>query len=177
MKKLVLSLLGAATLAIASNAMALDTTRPYMAGISRGGMFTPAGVLVFDFDSEAFGPISGGGPLFPGSCVYAVEWISTAPGTTGPLPLSAQCFFNEQRIHGGLSCMSNALHGLPTVVNAVVDSNSMNDICDGVNPFGQISKILMLQLGEEFMPELTGLVQFDSWIANHTVYGLQLLGS
>lgn len=169
MKKLALSLLGVAALAISSNAMALDTTRIYNVSISRGGQGTPAGAIIFDFDSDVpFDPVSGN----LGACEYAAEWVNYAG-----LPLTAQCFFAEQKMHGGLSCLANSLRGVPTVVVA----DTAYSECDGFDPFQQISMVRYIQLGENFAIgnypiALQGVVQFDSALANHTIYGLTLLG-
>jgi hypothetical protein len=179
MKKLVLSLLGAATLATASNAMALDTRPPYTVEIAtRGVVPTFAGIVVFDFDSEAVNIPSLGGIQspsgFPGSCVYLAEWLSNDPHSSGPLTLTAQCFLAEQRIHGAVSCLVNSLTSVPTVVQGIT-ADPVFGPCMGFTPFGQINTIQNLQLGSSAWPagQLNGVVQFDSMIANHTVYGIR----
>lgn len=194
MKKLVLSLLGAATLATASNAMALDTTVIYNVQIATRGLVpTFAGAIVFDFDSEAFGtvPLDPGGPvggsplILPGSCVYSAEWLSGGQIASPPLPptapllLSAQCFVAEQMVHGATGCIPNAIRAVPTTVVGINDPSFAAGFgpCMGFNPFGQIDTVLNLQLGEVFPARaLSGVVQFDSMIPNHTVYGVQLVG-
>ena len=169
MKKLALSLLGASAMAISSNAMALDTNRVYTAYISRGAAGTPAGSLIFDFDSEVPYNLTTGNP---GACEYVAEWLDAAG-----LPLSAQCFFAEQKMHGGLSCLANSLRGVPTVVVA----DTAYSECDGFDPFQQISMVRYIQLGENFAIgnyplTLQGVVQFDSVYPNTNIYGLTLIG-
>jgi hypothetical protein len=95
MKKLVLSLLGAATLATASNAMAINTANVYKVFITTGGIQqTFAGAAFFDFDSENFNttpiaatlpPVAGPLPsmVFPGSCVYSLQWIDQSLALLG----------------------------------------------------------------------------------------------
>jgi hypothetical protein len=181
MKKLVLSLLGAAALATSSNAMALNTIQPFTVTLNVGRLVPIfAGVAMFDFDSMSFNlPTAVGvqpptGVSFPGSCVYQMEWINATPASSfgpGLLPLSAQCFVAEQMVHGAVSCVPNALHNFPSLLNAMTDPSDLNDPCDGFDPFGQISKILVLQIGES-APELEGIVQFDSIATAHTIYGI-----
>jgi hypothetical protein len=204
----VLSLLGAATLATASNAMALDTRQVYAVTLTTGGFLgqTLAGEAVFDFDSQFFNldgvnqlnppvlsnPANPVVPptIFPGSCVYAMEWLDeitpplvtpTSPAQpispTGILPLSAQGWVAEQLIHGSASCMTNALQNVPSIVTLA--PVAYYGPSTGFDPFGQIDQVAVLQLGEEFFPteSLVGILQFDSAIANHTVYGVNFISS
>ena len=176
MKKLVLSLLGAATLATASNAMALDTRQLYMVSDRHRAALVPtfAGEVAFDFPTAGFsflpaGPVLPGGPVgnltLPGSCVYSAQWLSNnrpsamggqgRPGT--PLTLSAQCFVAEQMVHGAGGCMRQrpdrgahhrAGHHRPELEHRI------RGPATGFNPFGQIDTVMDLRkLGEIGWPD------------------------
>ena len=80
MNKLVLSLLGAATLAISSNAMALNTNATFLATVTRGITPDPVGALYVMFNADE--SIHG--------CGYVAEWDSAAM-----LPFSGQCWVVE----------------------------------------------------------------------------------
>jgi hypothetical protein len=185
MKKLVLSLLGAATLATASNAMALNTAAVYTVAITTGGLETQtfAGEAVFEFDSE-FVNVGTGTPFVPpGSCVYSMQWFDTplgnipaspaspplgAPGFT--LTLSAQGFIAEQMSEGNGSCLLNSVRGVPSVVSLAPPD--FYGPSTGFNGFGQLNIIDTLQLGETLfpVPALSGIAQFGGGIP--IVYGI-----
>ncbi len=195
MKTLALSLLGAAAMAVSSNAMAIDTTRVYVASLTLGGAFIPVGTLLFDFDSQLPPSIVHGVPVNPGACAYLAEWLDQTPagwgaGTAGHvLPLSGQCYFFEQMTHGAFSCIGNSIRGVPSMVlagNNLVASTAFPvpapfGECDGVDPFGQISAVLTLQVSENLaLPGtpalLQGIVQFDGLLSSSTIYGLSITG-
>jgi hypothetical protein len=205
MKKLVLSLLGAATLATASNAMAIDSTRVYSVNITTGGNLiqTFAGAAFFDFDSENFNlgglaptipplGVNPAGAVFPGSCVYSLQWIDQGlnqllpPGAAagnvlgtnapGPLALSAQAWVGEQMSHGNGSCFENALRQVPSIVtlaNGVAYGPSF-----GFTQFGQLNTIATLSLGESFFPDpaLIGVIQFATVLGNQSIFGIAFRG-
>jgi hypothetical protein len=109
----------------------------------------------------------------PGGCVYLAEWFNEDPlATAGPRLLSAQCFFMEQRTQGNVACRKIAVRPALTIVRAITTDP---DPCKGFTPFGQISTIVTLQLGET-QPErrLEGIVQFDGVLVDHNVYGIVL---
>jgi hypothetical protein len=135
MKKLVLSLLGAATVAISSNAMALDPGR-YAVFVDRGQSATPAGFLMAQFDADI--PFSG--------CEYAAEWDNATTGFS----LSAECFLVETKTHGNFSCLQNSLQGIPALV-----TNDMTLPCTGFDYFGQFRMVQSIMLGESPAPWVT----------------------
>jgi hypothetical protein len=154
MKKLMLSLLGAATLAISSNAMALDTTRQFSAIIARGPFPVPAGTLMFEFSQDI--PFQ--------ACQYFAEWVNTAF-----LPLSGQCAFDEAKTHGNFSCLQNSLLQVPSVITL-----EPSIPCFGFDDFQQFRRVFMLMLGESFgEPQMEGLVQFTGAVP--IVFGFELV--
>jgi hypothetical protein len=152
MKKLVLSLLGAATLAISSNALALDTTVPYLAFISRGPVPIPAGVLTFEF----FGDIP------TTACQYAAEWDNLVPA----LPLSGQIFVDEAKTQANFSCIENSLLPVPSFL--VLDSTFPSF---GFDYFEQYRQVFLLMVGESVNWDNEGLIQFTG--ASPIVYGFE----
>ena len=167
MKKLVISLLGAAILATASTAMAIPTLDTYTVYVGTGLGPAFAGVAYFDFDSENInivGPTPVGG--FPGSCVYSLQWFSEAGVPTGPggtlvqpLALSSQAWVAEQMSHGYGSCLINAVTAVPSVVTLAPPPYPPST---GFTQFGQINDIFSLQVGETDFPKatLSGLIQY-----------------
>jgi len=149
MKKIMLSLLGAATLAISSNAMALDTTVPYTAFISNGQYPVPAGTLFFEFNADL--------PAL--ACQYVAEWAGTAF-----LPLSGQIWVDEAKTHGNFSCLQNSLYPVPSFLTL-----------DGITPsygldvFQQFRQIAVLMVGESLNHDNEGLIQFAGAVP--IVYG------
>jgi hypothetical protein len=189
MKKLVRSLLGAAILATASSAMALDTTHPYAVAISTGaGVPTFSGSAFFDFDSMSFNlggigpttPAPGAGAIFPGSCVYSLEWLDQSlaqvgNNLAGPLAISAQAWVAEQMIHGDGSCVMDANLPVPSILTLATGPAYSPSI--GFDAFGQIAPILSLSLGETpFAEALSGTIQFDSMLAAASVFGITFTG-
>ena len=187
MKKLVLSLLGAATLATASNAMAMPTNDTYGVFISTGialGAGTFAGVAFFDFDSEFFnvgGAVTPGGPAFPGSCVYSLQWLNESlnnfpAAPLEPLALSSQAWVQEQMSHGYGSCMENSITVVPSIVTmAPITAYGPST---GFDQFGQIDTIAALQLGEVGFPKpmLSGVVQFASALGPLSIFSITFQG-
>ena len=193
MKKLVLSLLTAATLATASNAMALQVAPLYTVTITTGGLETQtfAGMADFTFDSEFFNfGTSLSGSVLPGSCVYSMQWINVplagipASGPVNPalgvaggtLALSAQGFLAEQMSEGNGSCLENTFRAVPSVVTLA--DVAFYGPSFGFDPFGQIDTIGNIQLGESFafapgLPALSGVVSFaNSGLIASTLYGI-----
>ncbi len=185
MKMLVRSLLGAAILATASSAMALDTTHPYTVAIATGaGVPSFSGSAFFDFDSMSFNlggigptiPALGAAAIFPGSCVYSLQWFDQSLGQIGtnfpgPLALSAQAWVAEQMIHGAGSCVMDANLPVPSIVTLA--TGPAYSPSTGFEQFGQIAPILSLSLGETpFADMLTGAIQFDSMLATTSVFGI-----
>jgi hypothetical protein len=184
--------------------MAIDTTRVYSVNITTGGALvqTFAGAAFFDFDSENFNlggtaptvPPLGTNPagaIFPGSCVYSLQWIDQglnqllpgSPGATGlgtnlpgPLALSAQGWVAEQMSHGNGSCFENALRQLPSIVT-LANGNAYGPSF-GFTQFGQINTIATLSLGESAFPgpTLTGVIQFASVLGNQSIFGVTFVG-
>ncbi len=82
--------------------------------------------------------------------------------------------------HGNASCLENSMQSVPSIVTvAPVASYGLST---GFDPFGQIANISFLQLGENptfgvTAPTLTGILQFDSLVVNHTIYSVFLLGT
>jgi hypothetical protein len=154
-KKLVLSLLGAAAVAmISSNAMALDTTRQFSAILARGPFPVPAGTLMFEFSQDI--PFQ--------ACQYFAEWVDTAF-----LPLSGQCAVDEAKTHGNFSCLQNSLLQVPSVVTL-----EPSIPCYGFDDFQQFRQVFMLMVGESFgAPDMEGLIQFTGAVP--IVYGFELV--
>src|ERR1700679_1900400 len=121
MKQLMLSLLGAATLAISTNAMALMEGRPFIATIDLGPMATPVGALTFFFDVDE--GITRG-------CGYVAEWDSAAM-----LPFSGQCSVLEAKTLGFFSCAENASVQVPTFLTIDTGPLAIPTIVDGVASF------------------------------------------
>ena len=153
MKKLVLSLVGAAAMAASSSAMALDTTAIYQAFITRGPIPVQAGVLCFEFSLDAPGRF----------CQYAAEWDDAVTA----LPLSAELFVDEAKTHGNFSCIDNSLRPVPSILT--VDSAYP---AYGFDYFQQYRQVYVLMLGEDLNNTLQGLVQFTGAVP--IVYGFDL---
>jgi hypothetical protein len=154
MKKLMLSLIGAATLAISSNAMALDTQRQFSAIIARGPFPIPVGTLMFEFSQDI--PFQ--------ACQYWAEWVDTAF-----LPLSGQCVLDEAKTHGNFSCLQNSLLQVPSVLTL-----EPSIPCFGFDDFQQFRRVFMLMVGESFgVPSMEGLVQFTGAVP--IVFGFELV--
>jgi hypothetical protein len=151
MKKLMLSLVGAATMALSSSAMALDTTAIYQAFVTRGPIPVPVGTLYFEFSADVPGHF----------CQYAVEWDNAVPA----LPLSGQCFLDEAKTHGNFSCIDNSLRPVPSVITI----DPLYPDCYGFDYFQQFRKVFVLMLGEDLSNTLQGLVQFTGAVP--IVYG------
>jgi hypothetical protein len=178
MKKLVLSLLGAATLAASSNAMALDTTVPYAVRIQRGPAGVPVGQAMFEFDSDIPFALPTPPTLVPplpfpnGACEYDMQWDNFLV----PLGLSAECFLAEQKTHGSQSCINNSMMGVTSIL---VSDPTMP--CSGFNWFQNIDVVSQITLGEPWSPYgapkavLEGIIQFNSPVVGHAIYGLQLV--
>jgi hypothetical protein len=142
MKKLMLSLLGAATLAISSNAMALNPG-PYQVFLSVGVEPVPVGALLAELEADIpFG--TAGSPSPFGACEYVGEWSNGL----GPFPLSAECFLVEEKSFANFSCLENSLEGVPTIVAA----DTVIAPCTGFNYFGQFTQVSSIMLGESFNP-------------------------
>jgi hypothetical protein len=150
MKKIVLSLLGAATMALSANAMALDTTVPYFAFLSRGLAPIPVGVLTFEF----FGDI----PLT--ACQYVAEWDDLVPA----LPLSGQIFVDEAKTQANFSCVENSLLPVPSFL--ALDGTFPSF---GFDYFQQLRQVFLLEVGESLNHDNEGLIQFTG--ATPIVYG------
>jgi hypothetical protein len=174
MKKLVLSLLGAATLAVSSNASALNTVPPYQVLIQRGLIGIPVGAAIFEFDSDI--PFT---PLHPnGFCEYDMEWVnelSLSQPLSG-LGLSAECFLLEQKIHGGNSCLVNSTMGVTSFL-----VNDPHMACSGFDYFQNFDPVVMIQLGEMFgvnspgaQFHLVGLIQFSTPLLGGSFFGFEL---
>jgi hypothetical protein len=185
MKMLVRSLVGAAILATAPSAMALDTTRPYTVAIGTGaGVPTFSGSAFFDFDSMSFNlgavgptvPALGAAAIFPGSCVYSLQWLDQGVipfgnNLAGPLAVSGQAWVAEQMVHGAGGCLMDANMPVPSILTLA--TGPAYPPSTGFDPFGQIVPILSLSLGETpFAEALTGAIQFDSMLANTSVFGI-----
>jgi hypothetical protein len=150
MKKLVLSLLGAATLAMSSNAMALDTTVPYFAFLSRGLQQVPVGLLTFAF----FGDV----PLQ--ACQYVAEWDDAVT----LLPLSGEIVVDEAKTIGNFSCLENSLLPSPSFLTLDPGGPSF-----GFDYFQQFRQIFVLMVGESVNHDNEGLIQFTGAVP--VVYG------
>src|SRR4051812_11078706 len=132
MNKLVLSLVGAAAMAVSSSAMALDTTAYYQAFVTRGPVPVPAGALFFEFSAD-----------YPGHfCQYAAEW-DNAVAPPGGLPLSAELFVNEAKTHGNFSCIDNSLRAVPSIITLEPTYPAY-----GFDYFQQYRQVYLLMLGE-----------------------------
>jgi hypothetical protein len=163
MKKILLSLLGAATMAMSANAMALDTTLQYNAFVDRGVIPLPAGAVFFQFDYD---------DGLPG-CQYVGEWLSPFPS-----PISAQCVIRESKTTANFSCLENSVVPVPgVIVNETVNLPQPPPIppCSGFDYFGQYRVIATLVLGEDLTNILSGIVQFDGPLG--FVYGASLVGA
>jgi hypothetical protein len=173
MKKLVLSLLGAATLAISSNALALDTQAVYSATVSRGfATAIPVGILQFVFWGDipsnfGTGPLGG-----PGYCQYVAEWdsfLSTVQAPSGtPLGLSGQILVDELKTVGQFSCPANAQY--PTFSSIALDTGP-GFYNTGFDTFQQLTPVLLLSLGESG-PILEGVVEYGGPV--NVVYSIIL---
>lgn len=149
-----LSLLGAAVVAISSNAMALDTRQLFSATIARGPFPVPAGALVFEFSQDI--PFQ--------ACQYFAEWVDTAFQ-----PLSGQCALDEAKTHGNFSCLQNSVQQVPSVVTL-----EPSIPCWGFDDFQQFRRVFMLMVGESAgAPDMEGLIQFTGAVP--IVYGFELV--
>jgi hypothetical protein len=168
MKKLVLALLGAATLAMSSNALALDTTKQYAAVISRGpGPAIPVGVLSFVFWGDlpaGFVPgVGNGGLPGVGQCQYMAEWddfySGVAPtGGLSPLGLSGQILVDEEKTVGSFSCLQNSM--MPTFSAITLDNSYGPSFPNmGFDQFQQVTTVTQLALGESGWSS-EGLIQY-----------------
>ena len=157
MNKLVLSLVGAAAMAVSSSAMALDTTANYQAFVTRGPYPVPAGVLYFQFSADMPGHF----------CQYAAEWDNALPNLPGPATLSAELFVNETKTHGNFSCIDNSLRPVPSIITLEPTYPAY-----GFDYFQQYRQVYLLMLGGGFDHLLQGLVQFTGAVP--IVYGLEL---
>jgi hypothetical protein len=194
MKKIALSLLGAATLAMSSNAMALDTTVIYKVGIQRGSLTIPVGFAQFEFDSDipfAIVPSTLGTPAFPeGACEYDMEWVNELADPSAPgLPLSAECFLLEAKSHAAASCVNNFMHDVPSILVADTTAGSpavtpglpMGSECTGFDYFQNFQTVAQINLGESFaLPgkpgvDIEGLIQFASPLTLNSFFGFRLL--
>ncbi len=161
MKKLMLSLLGAATLAISSNAMALVQGRPFSVMLDRGALMDNAGMMMFAFNIDE--------GLF-GGCGYVSEWDSAAM-----LPISGECYVTEAKTQGNFSCLSNSMMQVPSFV--MVDSSPLTGLapgmpaCTGFDYFQQYRVVYMLMLAED-PTGFTGIISYTP--ATSLVYGIQL---
>ena len=191
MKKLVLSLLGAATLATASNAMAMPTNDTYGVFIGTGVGPVFAGVAFFDFDSEAInlgGAVTpGGGSVFPGSCVcLAAQWLneqrSTASGRSAPPPAAGAFVVpgagsQEQMSHGFGSCMENAVTVVPSIVTMAPAAYGPSV---GFDQFGQISTIAGSAARRGGLPEADALrrhpVRRSAYGPNLSIFSITFQG-
>jgi hypothetical protein len=154
MKRFVPSLLGAATLAMSANALALDTTVPYLAFISHGFAEIPVGVLAF----ELFGDI----PLT--ACQYAAEWDNAVT----VMPLSGQIVLDETKTVGNASCPENSI--LPVLSLLTLDKGGPSF---GFDDFEQFQQIFLLMAGESREThDNEGLIQFTGAVP--VVYGFEL---
>jgi hypothetical protein len=175
MKKLVLSLLGAATLAVSSNAMALNTIPIYQVLLQRGAIGVPVGKAIFEFDSDIpFGVLPG----FPqGACEYDMEWVNEVGFSPVGVPvggLTAECFLVESKIHGANNCLLNAMMGVTSFVQ-----NDPTMACQGFDYFQNIDPVTVIQLGEQFSGPhdhtmLVGLIQFHTPLLGGSFFGLEL---
>ncbi len=152
MKKLVLSLLGAATLAMSSNALALDTTVPYWVFVSRGIAEVPVGLLTFAF----FGDM----PLQ--ACQYVAEWDDAVT----MLPLSGEIVVDEAKTIGNFSCMENSLLPVPSFLTLDMGGPSF-----GFDYFQQFRQVFTMMLAESPVNhDNEGLIQFTGAVP--VVYGI-----
>ncbi len=168
MKKLVLSLLGAATLAISSNAMALNTNATFLATVTRGVVPDPVGTLYFAFNADE--SIHG--------CGYVAEWDSAAL-----LPFSGQCWVVEAKTLGNFSCPDNAERPVASFVTidtsvfaapAPGPSPATTPFCTGFDIFQQFRQVWMLMLAEDPMiGSMEGIVEYTA--ASPIVYGIELM--
>lgn len=195
MKKLVLSLLGGAAMAISSNAMALDSAVPYLVQLTRGlAPPTPLGVMAFAFEQDngintpianptsPVAPIIGVPVVSAGSCSYAVEWDSLgAVQQSAALPLSAQCFVAEAKVIGNFGCVENQLVNFNTILSLDLSFASSTDTgCQGFDQFSQFHEVSNLMLAEMFSlsasTRISGVITFDgvNGFASIQTYGIAL---
>jgi hypothetical protein len=157
-KKLVLSLLGAAAMAtISSSAMALNTLIPqYKVLLSRGPAQIPSGLMSFFFDLDVPGA----------ACQYAAEWDDATFA-----PLSGECYLDEAKPLGNFSCPVNST--MPVASILTLDTTAVGGPCFGFDYFQQYRQVFTLVLGESpASPELQGVVQFTGGAP--IVYGMDL---
>ncbi len=158
MKKLLLSLLGAAAMAtVSTSAFALNTaTKPiYQVLLARGPAVIPTGTMSFFFDFD-----------IPGAaCQYVAEWDNNAFA-----PLSGECFLDEAKTLGNFSCVANSLIPIPSVLT--LDTTAVGGPCFGFDYFQQFRQVFTLILGENIDSTLEGVVQFTGGAP--VVYGISL---
>jgi hypothetical protein len=165
MKKILLSLLGSAAMAMSANAMALDTTRTYNAFIDVGAITYPAGSLFFEFTFDE--PLPGGG-----ACQYVGQWVSPFPA-----PLTGQCTIREEVTTANFNCLANSLLPVPSVIT--IDTVNLPQPpavippCTGFDYFGQFRTVALLVLGEGITPALEGVIQFAGPLG--FIYGFNLV--
>ena len=158
MKKLVLSLIGAAAMVmVPSSAMALNTGIPlYQVFLSRGPAQISAGTMSFFFDLDVPGA----------ACQYAAEWDNNAFA-----PLSGECFLDEAKSLGAFSCPANSTTPVASVLT--LDTTAAGGPCFGFDYFQQYRQVFSLILGENALtPTLQGVVQFTGGAP--IVYGIDL---
>jgi hypothetical protein len=156
MKKLLLSLLGAATMAISSSAMALNTGIPfYHAFLTRGPIPISVGTMSFFFDFD----------IPNNACQYVAEWDDNAFA-----PLSGECFLDEAKTLGNFSCLANSTMSVPSILT--LDTTPLGGPCYGFDYFQQFRQVFALILGEDSNNVLQGVIQFTGAVP--IVYGFEL---
>lgn len=151
MKKVLLSLVAAAAMAIPASAMALDTNQEYAVSIFNGASETDVGTM-------NFGLVSSEG----NACIYYYEWVSEDE------LISLDCLVAEAKALGHRGCLDNADESFDTVITRAtlpgwpgdVDSD-VNDDCQGFDRFRLDREILFLVLGESEDDELRGVMLTD----------------
>ena len=141
MKKLMLSLLATAAMAIPATASALPTQAYFNAFIANGPYDIPVGTIVFDLDAD-----------IPGKqCRYYFEWDDTAY-----LPLSGDGYLDEGKAHGSASCFANAYMAVHTVVT--IDPHYPAYGFDRFQQFRLVPYLVLGQDGEN--ADMNGLIQY-----------------
>lgn len=142
MKKLLVSLLGAAALAIPASAHALPTNVVYNVFIANGPVDLPAGQMIFDLDADL--------PAYR-QCRYYVEWDNAAY-----LPISADGFVVEYKTHGSASCLLNAFYPVHSVVTA-----DPHYPFYGFDRFAQYRAVSIFTVGEDGEnAEMNGIIAY-----------------
>src|SRR5262245_52865833 len=97
MKKLLLSLLCAGAMSIPASAFALPTEAVFDVFIPNGSFVDiPVGQMLFDLDADIIDSYG------LRACRFFVEWDNGAF-----LPISAEGFVLETKVHGAASCLTN----------------------------------------------------------------------